>query len=177
LGARCNPADIRKAVCNGFIECHQKAAGRLLSANVQKSAKPFPYIVILIRALSPHTRRQVRELLGGVLERVKLGVFLDLEVRCIFGRVFEPNGAFHVDVRAGCIKIEKRDAVAEYVVNPPNASGLGRNRQIRAQKPLIETVARTKHQAMFSEANGPFIPVFCQVSNYKNGPRRFHSSL
>jgi len=78
-------------------------------------------------------------------------------------------------------KIEKRDAVAEYVVNPPNASGLGRNRQIRMQKPLIKTVAGTKHQAMFSEANGSFIAVFCQVSNDKNGhasgSTRIHSSL
>jgi hypothetical protein len=99
----------------------------VLSANVQKSAKPFPYIVIRIWALSPHTGRQVRELLGGVPERVKLGVFLDLEVRSIFRRAIKSNGAFHFDVCARCIEIEKRDAVAEYVVNLRNASRLGRN--------------------------------------------------
>jgi hypothetical protein len=67
------------------------------------------------------------------------------------------------------IKIEKRDAVAKYVVNPPKASWLGRNHQIRMQKPLIEAVARTKHQAMLSEANWLSVAVFCQVSNDKHG--------
>src|SRR5271156_6502287 len=79
LSARCNSAHIRKAVCNGFIERHQKAAGRLLSANAQESAKPFSHIVILTPALPPHTRRQVAQLLGGVFEWMKLGVFFDLE--------------------------------------------------------------------------------------------------
>src|ERR1035438_8761256 len=37
------------------------------------------------------------------------------------------------------------------------------------QKPLIKTVARTKHQAMLSEANGPSVAIFCQVSDDKNG--------
>jgi hypothetical protein len=37
------------------------------------------------------------------------------------------------------------------------------------QKPLIKAVARTKHQAMLSEANWLFVAVFCQVSNDKNG--------
>jgi hypothetical protein len=37
------------------------------------------------------------------------------------------------------------------------------------QKPLIEAVAGTKHQAMLPEANGPFVAVSCQVSDDKNG--------
>jgi hypothetical protein len=37
------------------------------------------------------------------------------------------------------------------------------------QKPLIEAVAGAKHQAMLSEADGPLVAVFCQVSNDKNG--------
>jgi hypothetical protein len=53
-------------------------------------------------------------------------------------------------------------------MNPPNASGLRRNRQIRMQKPLIETVARTKHQAMLSEADWPLVAVSREVSNDKN---------
>ncbi len=82
-------------------------------------------MVVRIQALTSHTRRQVRQLLGGVLKRVKLGVFFNLEVRSIFRRVFKSNGAFDIDVRARCIKIKKRDTVAEYVVNPPNAKGSG----------------------------------------------------
>jgi hypothetical protein len=100
---------------------------------------------------------------------VKFGVLFNLEVWRIFWRVFKPNGAFYINVRARCIKIEKRDAVAEYVVDPPNSTRLGRNRQIRMQKPLIETVARTKHQAMLSEADRPLVAVLRQVSNDKNG--------
>jgi hypothetical protein len=41
------------------------------------------------------------------------------------------------------------------------------------QKPLIKTVAGTKHQAMLSEANGSFVAVYCQVSNDKNGHGKF----
>jgi hypothetical protein len=37
------------------------------------------------------------------------------------------------------------------------------------QKPLIETVARTKHQAMLSEADRPLVAVLRQVSDNKNG--------
>jgi hypothetical protein len=36
------------------------------------------------------------------------------------------------------------------------------------QKPLIETVARTKHQAMLSEADWPLVAVSREVSNDKN---------
>src|SRR5580700_854165 len=126
-------------------------------------------MVLRVRVLPSHARRQVRQLLGGVLERVKLGVFFNLEIRSIFRRVFKSNGAFDIDVRARYIKIEERDAIAEYVMNPPKASGLRRDRQIRMQKPLIETVARTKHQAMLSEADRPLVAVLRQVSNDKNG--------
>src|SRR6202050_1617011 len=126
-------------------------------------------MILRVRALTSHTRRQVRQLLIGVLKRVKLGVFFNLEIRSIFRRVFKSNGAFDIDMRARYIKIEERDAVAEYVMNPPKASGLRRDRQIRMQKPLIEAVARTKHQPMLSEADWPLVPVLRQVSNDKNG--------
>jgi hypothetical protein len=96
-------------------------------------------------------------------------VFFNLEIRSIYRRVFKSNGAFDIDVRARYIKIEERDAIAEYVMNPPNASGLRRDRQIRMQKPLIETVARTKHQAVPSEADRPLVTVSRHVSNNKNG--------
>jgi hypothetical protein len=91
---------IRKAVCNRFIERHQKTAGRLLSAQVQKSAQPLFHIVLRVQALTSHTRRQVGQLFGGVLKGVKLGVFFNLEIRSIFRRVFQSNGARHIDVGA-----------------------------------------------------------------------------
>jgi hypothetical protein len=78
-------------------------------------------------------------------------------------------------------KLEQRDAVAKYVVNPSKANWLGRNHQIRMQKPLIEAVARTKHQAMLSEADWLFVAVFCQVPNDKDVmrwvPRRPRRSI
>src|SRR5580700_11917665 len=54
-------------------------------------------------------------------------------------------------------------------MNPPNAGGLRRDGQIRMQKPLIETVARAKHQSMLSKSDGPLVAVSRQVSNNKNG--------
>jgi len=37
------------------------------------------------------------------------------------------------------------------------------------QKPLIETVTRTKHQTMLSEADWPLVAVSREVPNDKNG--------
>jgi hypothetical protein len=47
--------------------------------------------------------------------------------------------------------------------------GFGEIVNSECKRPLIETVARTKHQAMLSEADRPLVPVLRQVPNNKNG--------
>ena len=49
---------------------------------------------------------------------MKLRVLLNLKVRSIFGDVIEADNAFDLHRLAGRVEIEKRDAVAEHVVDP-----------------------------------------------------------
>jgi hypothetical protein len=77
-----------------------------------------------------HARRQIRQLLGVVFKWVKLGIFFDLEIRGVFWRMVKTNDTFDIDVRARCVEIKKRDAVAEDVMDPPKATRLRRNCQV-----------------------------------------------
>jgi hypothetical protein len=68
LGARCDSADIGEAVCNCFVERHQKTAGRLLTPNFQKAKKPSLQAVIRIIALASDEGVEIRKLIGIVVE-------------------------------------------------------------------------------------------------------------
>src|SRR5664279_160112 len=97
-------------------------------------------------------------------------VFLNAEVRRIFRRVLEPNDRLECQCpRPGmCRELDQRQAIAEYVVDPPDLGRARRDLTWESQQALIKTVPRPEHQLMRAWPHGLLVLVRRRMMDGEN---------
>jgi hypothetical protein len=83
----------------------------------------------------------------------------DREIEGEDRRVVEANGALEAELFRAGVERDHGDAVSEDIVHPADARGLGRNRQIGFEQPLVPAVSRTKHEPVLIERDGLTVAV------------------